>query len=666
MTVDLILAAIVLAATSGVPGLFLSRRSPWGQRFAAGIMVGAAMVGLAGVWQGLRADATTGVRFPWPAAGDSLLAVDALSAFFLLPVFLMGALGPMYGLGYWAQRRHPGNGRRLQLFWGFMVAGMGLLIVGRHAMAFLFGWEVMTLAAFFLVSIEDHRAECRRASWIYLIATHVGTLSLFALFALWRWATGSFALVPIPADAASLGLLNVMFFLALLGFGLKAGMMPLHFWLPGAHANAPSHVSAMLSGVLLKTGIYGLVRFLSLLPEPPGAWGGVILALGAVSALFGVVFAIGQHELKRLLAYHSVENIGIILMGLGIAMLGRSANRPEWVVLGMAGCLLHVWNHALFKSLLFLCAGSVLHGSHTGQIDRLGGLAKRMPATAAMFLVGAVAICGLPPLNGFVSEFLVYLGLLRTATYTGGGAAAVIAAPLLAMTGALAIACFAKVYGAVFLGTPRTDVLAEAHESPLTMRGPMVVLVVCCGLIGLLPVLTGPILDRAMAGWSPELDSIPRLGTLAPLAAMSWMSLSLAAGVALVAVVMARHVRVSRPAVTWDCGYAHPTGRMQYTASSFGQSIVLMFGRVLRPRVHRPQMDGLCPAPTSLRSHVDDVVLDRWLVPSGQRAERWLGWFHRFQQGLTQHYVLYVLITVIVLLGTLIPFSEVITRLFAR
>ena len=208
---------------------------------------------------------------------------------------------------------------------------------------------------------------------------------------------------------------NALFFMALLGFGLKAGMMPLHFWLPSAHANAPSHVSAMLSGIVLKMGIYGLLRMLSLLPSPLPIWGGLILFLGVVSGLLGVVFAIGQHDLKRLLAYHSVENIGIILMGLGLAMLGRCAHRPEWVVLGLAGCLLHVWNHSLFKSLLFLCAGSVVHGAHTREIDRLGGLAKVMPWTAGLFVVGAVAICGLPPLNGFVSELLVYMGSLQGA-----------------------------------------------------------------------------------------------------------------------------------------------------------------------------------------------------------------------------------------------------------
>lgn len=668
MSLGLILIAGVLAAASGLPGLLMARSSLWGQRIAVATMCCGAVLGLVGACSGLRAGASSVAAFPWPAVGNSVVGVDPLSAFFLFPVFLMAGLGAIYGLGYWPQRRHPGNGRQLRLFWGLMVAGMALLVISRHAMAFLLGWEVMTLSAFFLVSVEDHDAECRRASWLYLIATHVGTLTLFALFVLWRWATGSYALQPVAGDAISLATLNGLFLLALVAFGIKAGVMPLHFWLPSAHASAPSHVSAMLSGVVLKMGIYGLVRFLSLLPDPPAAWGGLLLALGAVSGLLGVAFAIAQHDLKRLLAYHSVENIGIIFMGLGLAMLGRSVRQPEWVVLGLAGCLLHVWNHSLFKSLLFLCAGSVVHGARTRHIDHLGGLARTMPWTAAMFLVGAVAICGLPPLNGFVSEFFVYLGLLRSSMSDGAsGSAAVIGAPVLAMVGALAVACFVKVYGVVFLGTPRTDAAARAHESPPTMWGPMVVLAACCALIGLAPVLVTPVLDPAIATWRLDSEAITlSLGSAAPLSALSALSVSLTVCAAVVAGVLGYWGREPARAGTWDCGYASPTSRMQYTASSFAQTIVMMFGWVLHPRQHPPQLEGLFPRPTSLHSHVDDAVLDRVLIPAADSVERWFGWFHRFQQGLTQHYVLYILIAVILMLSSLIPVDEFLARVLAR
>lgn len=672
MPLTLILTAIGLAAVSGTPGLFCARSSPLGQRLSAGLMGLGALAGLTGALWGLLADVLEVSTMPWPAMGNASMGVDALSAFFLVPVFLMGGLGSLYGLGYWPQGHHQRNGRKLQVFWGLLVAGMALLVIGRHAMSFLLGWEVMAVSAFLLITTEDHREESLRAGYIYFIGTHIGTLTLFALFALWRWATGSFAFSPVAAGALSLGVQSALFLLALISFGLKAGMMPLHFWLPGAHANAPSHVSAMLSGVVLKMGIYGLVRFLSLLPEPPAAWGGVILALGAVSGLLGVVFAIGQHDLKRLLAYHSVENIGIILMGLGLALLGRSAQRPEWVVLGLAGCLLHVWNHSFFKSLLFFTAGSVLHSTRTRQLDQLGGLAKAMPWTALMFLVGAVAICGLPPLNGFVSEFFVYLGLLRTVTTAGEGTgaglgAAMIAVPVLAMIGALAVACFVKVYGSVFLGTPRTQAAARAVESPLTMRAPMLVLALCCALIGLAPVLVVPVLEPVLAHWSPEAGATGlRLGSLAPLSTLGALSLLLVALVLALALALARKGRLAPRVGTWDCGYARPTSRMQYTASSFAQMIVVMFGWVLRQHVQQPRLEGHFPAPAKMQTHVDELVLDRVLLPAGRRAEHWFAWFHQFQQGLTQQYVLYILIAVVLMLGSLIPLDEMLSRLFMR
>ena len=666
MALVLILVAIMAMAVSGLTGLLAGRRTDGGQWIAAALTVVGAVLGLVGVGLVFTQGATDLLVLPLTVMrGRPSLAVDALSAFFLVPVFVMGGLGSIYGMGYWPQQRHRRTGVRLRLFWGLLVAGMGLLIISRNGLVFLLGWEVMALSAFFLVSTEDHLARCREAGWIYLIATHIGTLSLFALFALWRWATGSYELTPVGVGMMSTGVRHGLFFLILVGFGLKAGMMPLHFWLPPAHANAPSHVSAMLSGVVLKVGIYGMLRMLSLLPNPPVAWGALILLLAAISALLGVVFAIGQHDLKRLLAYHSVENIGIILMGLGVAMLGRSLGRPEWVVLGLAGCLLHVWNHSFFKSLLFFCAGSVLHSAHSRQIDRLGGLAKTMPWTALLFLVGAVAICGLPPLNGFVSELLVYLGLLHGVTDQGaGGSAVMLVAPVLAMVGALAVACFVKVYGAVFLGTARTRATADAHESPLTMRVPAMILAGGCIVIGVAPVLVGPILDAGISAWVPQMAT-SAVGTLVPLGIISVMGGGLVALIVVISIYLARRQPARGGVGTWDCGYARPTSRIQYTASSFAQMIVTMFNWVLRPRTRLPRVEGIFAGPAHLRTHVDDAVLDRVLVPGGRAVEKYFLWFHRFQQGLTQHYVLYILLTVMAMLAALIPLDAILVRLFA-
>src|SRR5262249_16708559 len=286
-----------------------------------------------------------------------------------------------------------------------------LQVIARNAVLFLAGWEIMALAAFVLVSTEDDKPAAREVGYVYLVATRFGTLAIFAMFALLAAGGGTLDFDGWPRALASpVG--DAIFVLGLVGFGLKAGVMPLHVWLPGAHATAPSHVAALMSGVLIKMGIYGLVRLTSLCAQPPAWWGHTLLALGVLSAVLGVGFALGQHDLKRLLAYHSVENIGIICMGLGVAVLGPAPGRGgprargpgELVALGLAGALLHVWNHGLYKGLLFLSAGSVAHTAGTREIDRLGGLWRRMPWTGLAFLVGAVAICGLPPLNGLVSE----------------------------------------------------------------------------------------------------------------------------------------------------------------------------------------------------------------------------------------------------------------------
>ncbi len=670
MFLILILLAVAVAALSGLPGILLRRSDDGGERISAISMVCAACVGLVGAAGGLLGYGGKPLALVWPAVGGGSVGLDALSAFFLVPVFLIGGLGAVYGLGYWPHCRHPVSGRRLRFFWGMLVAGMALLVVARHAMIFLLGWEIMALSAFFLVTAEGHRIASRQAGWIYLISTHVSVLALFALFAIWRHVTGSFAMTPVAPQTLGQGVTALCMVLVLVGFGLKAGVMPLHFWLPGAHANAPSHVSAIMSGVVIKTGVYGMIRWSALLPDVPVAWGALILLLGALSGVLGVLFALGQHDFKRLLAYHSVENIGIILMGFGVALLGRAMNRPEWVTLGFGACLLHVWNHSLFKPLLFFCAGAVMQVTGTRQMDRLGGLAKRMPWTAAAFLVGAVAICGLPPLNGFVSEWLLYLGLLKGAVGTAGGAlAALVGVPTLALIGALALACFVKVMGTVFLGAPRTQSAADAREVSRLELVPMAVLVAGCVLIGVFPSAVAFALDAATGCWlqSTGATAIPVAQTVS-LGVISLLALLLLACVAGIfwRMRIKEVVTAARRSLTWDCGYARPDARMQYTAGSFARTLVLIFRGVLRPADHPPQVTKLFPVPTRAYSHVDDAVLDRVLMPAGRKVEEGFAWFHRFHRGLTQHYVLYVLVILLILMCTLFPFKNLFAFVFDR
>jgi hydrogenase-4 component B len=659
MSEALVLWSIVITAASGIPGLFVDRTSMLGQWSATLLAVFGAGLGLGGIGWFWATGESQPIARPWAIPGAEFsVAVDGLSAIFLLPIFLISLLGNVYGLGYWRQTDHPNNGRKLRLFYGALTAGMGLLVIARNGILFLFGWEVMALSAFFLITIDDEEKEVRETGLLYLIATHTATLCLFAVFALLRAGNGTFALVPLTPEGLRPGLTTAIFILALVGFGLKAGVMPLHVWLPSAHAIAPSHVSAIMSGVLIKMGIYGLVRVTSLLPSFPLEWGGIVLGLGVVSGVLGVALAIGQHDLKRLLAYHSIENIGIIVMGLGLALLGRSVGREEWIILGLGGSLLHVWNHAIFKSLLFLSAGAVIHQAHTREIDQLGGLARPMRWTALGFLVGAVAICGLPPLNGFVSELLIYLGLFGTlgqsrSTAQSALATAAFAAPALALIGALALACFVKVYGAVFLGTARSNHARHAREAPLSMLLPMGALAAFCFLIGLAPLLIAPMIGRGIAAWAPGMnDAGPRLVALAPLGWTTAMGLALLA--ALLALGLAWRLRsrcrIVAKASTWGCGFLAPTPRMQYTSSSFAQIVVGLFGWALRPRTRKPRNLPLFPRETAFHSETPDVVLDEAVLPAVRFGARLLSWFGVFQQGNVQAYLLYIFIALIALL----------------
>ena len=637
----LIILGIACHAVSGVPGLFRRRDSDAGQKLAVVLgLIGSALgiVGAVGsVWQ--------------PPVTNSVIKIDAISVIFLLPIFLVPALGGVYGLTYWKQAEHLHNGQKLRLFYGLVTAAMAGVTLAANSILFLVAWEIMALSAFFLVTTEDEKREVREVGWVYLLATHTATLFLFALFALLRSVTGSFALVALP-DGLGPGIATAIFLLAAIGFGLKAGVMPLHVWLPGAHAMAPSHVSALMSGVLIKIGIYGLVRIGALLPVPPLWWGGLLLTLGAISGVLGVVFALGQHDLKRLLAYHSIENIGIIVMGLGLAMVGRSLHRADFVALGLAGALLHVWNHSLFKSLLFLSAGAAIHATHTREIDQLGGLARAMPRTALCFAVGAVAICGLPPLNGFVSELLIYLGLFRSLGIGGGTAwaGAAFAAPALALIGALAVACFVKAFGTVFLGAARSEHARHAHEVGANMTGPMLVLVGCCLFIGLAPMVVAPVLEQGIRAWAAELSVA--LGTLAPLGWITAGGLALIGLVVLGSVALVGRLRHGTVAAsgTWACGYAAPAATMQYTSSSFAQMLVGFFAWVLRPRVHGPGALPAFPAVTRFHSEVPDVVLDGVLRPSFRFGAKVTSSFRFLQAGSVHAYLFYIVLFLILLL----------------
>jgi formate hydrogenlyase subunit 3/multisubunit Na+/H+ antiporter MnhD subunit len=596
------------------------------------------------------------LRLEWSLPFGSLhLGLDGLSAFFAGVIALVCGLAAVYGVAY--LKPHAGR-RNLGAAWfayNLLAASMLVVVAARDAVLFLMAWEVMSLSSFLLVMFEGERTDTISAGWTYLVATHLGTAFLLALFVLLgrEAADMDFARLHAPTT----GIAAVCFVLALVGFGTKAGFIPLHVWLPQAHPAAPSHVSAVMSGVMIKTGIYGLLRVLTFLGAPEAWWGWTLVGIGAVSGVFGVLLALAQHDLKRLLAYHSVENIGIITLGLGLGLVGFSSGHPVLAVLGTLGGLLHVLNHALFKSLLFFGAGAILHAVGTRDLETLGGLMHRMRTTGATFLVGSAAISGLPPFNGFVSEFLIYAGafgyLAGSAGTGSAGLAAVVGILALAMIGGLAAACFAKAFGIAFLGEPRSRAAAEAHECPAGMRLPMVALAALCIGIGLLGALAVAAAAPAAAALLPGVDVAGQCARarewLWHLGGAFGLLVAAAAGVA----ALRRRLLRDRPvaaAGTWDCGYAAPTARMQYTASSFAAPLLGSFRAILRPAARIQAPAGLFPAGASLRTHVEDTFERHAFGPLFRRVRDAAARLHWLQAGPNQLYVLYVASALLALL----------------
>jgi hydrogenase-4 component B len=633
--------ALLGAAFSGLPGYLSPRR---GRSWAPPLMTIAALsafVAAALVW---KAGSAIGVALPW--AGSGLMRCDGLSAWFLVPVFGLPALSAWYGQAYWDEGRHPRSARRIRLWLGILTASMGLVVLSNHAVVFLTGWELTALASWVLINGDENSEETRRAGWLYLAAAHVGTLSLLAGFCLLAGPEMNLGFDAFPARLADPSLVVPVFCLLTAAFGIKAGVIPGHIWLPSAHSAAPSHISAVMSGVVIKIGIYGIFRMLQWVPQPPLWWSGVFLALGSLSGIWGVALALGQHDLKRLLAYHSVENIGIILLGVSVAAAGLSLHQTPLVVLGLSGALLHTWNHALFKSLLFLSAGAVVRACGTREMDRLGGVGKLMPMTALAFTLGAMAICGLPPLNGFISEIFVYLGAFEGMSVWPWAGVVVVS---MAIIGALALACFTKVVGAVFLGHPRTDRAEPVREAPVSMLWPMAVLAGGCILIGLAPSLVAPILHGCQVSIAPVVLLAPSIGAWPGFPAIT----ALAALALLLLIPMLWLLRRTprRASVTWDCGYARVSPRIQYTAVSFADGLIRNLRWFLQPQRHRPQIEGIFPQKSRGLVHVTDLFMEKVLTPLAH-AGIWASGRMRFlQPGRIQLYLIYMAAALVVSLA---------------
>jgi len=583
-------------------------------------------------------------RGAWPVPfGEFSLKLDPLSLVFLIAIAILVLCAGVYGFGY----MRPYRGKKplgVHVFFYLILALVLVLIVtANNAILFLSAWELMTLSTFFLIIFNDEKSSVRKAGFIYLIASHCATFFLFLMFFLMAHVAGSMDFNVMARTFFPPALAGTIFLLSLIGFGVKAGFFPMHIWLPYAHPVAPAHISALMSGVTIKMGIYGICRVLWIMKVLPDWCGYVLLVIGIISGLMGVLYALGQHELKKLLAYHSIENIGIIALGLGVGLLGRSYQIPYLAVLGFGGGLLHVLNHSLFKGLLFLGAGSVIQKMHSDEMDHLGGLAKSLPVTSLLFMVGALSICGFPLFNGFISEFFIYFGLFQG--LFGLPVHGVIACSLgilsLALMGALALACFSKVYGTVFLGKPREGLKASsqhvslktaeaASERTVEERGfcceetskwmlfPMMVLAGLCVWIGLVPQSVTSLIFLGGAYLTHvDLSTIPIEQVLTPLTMIiriAFLFLSIILGL-----IMVRRLLLGKVPMpireTWSCGFSQVSSRFQYTSSSFARLIVDLMKHPLLWRRHGGEASGAFPGKTHLVSSVHDASEEMVFAP---------------------------------------------------
>jgi formate hydrogenlyase subunit 3/multisubunit Na+/H+ antiporter MnhD subunit len=643
-----LLTATLVVASAGVAALILSRKPRRATLVATLGAVAGCAVGFCAALRALGASGPSQVG-SWGIPGGAFVAgIDPLSACFLLPLFALGALCAVYGRGHLEAGALPAGALNL------LIASMGLVVLARHAVLFLVAWELMTLLAFLLITFDHGDALVRRAGWVYLLASHVAFLALWALFVLLGTrAGGALDFAAFSASAPRRGASDaVILSLAFIGFGIKAGVVGLHVWLPEAHAAAPSHVSALMSGIQIKLGIYGLLRASHLVL--PGPWFAIgLMLLGAAGALFGIALALQQRDLKRLLAYSSIENVGIILMALGLGFWARDRGDGGVAALAFAAAFLHMWNHAAIKGLLFLGAGSVLHGAGTKDIERLGGVLRRMPWTGRAMLVGAVAIAGLPPLNGFAGEWLLYRALsdVGRAAAAPANLAATGGAAALALVGGVATLCFVRLVGMVLLGAPREQAAANAHESPFAMRLPLGVLALAClGSTFATPVLVSgqaALIGQLLNASGPQVLAAAAFSLPLVIASAALLT-SLAVGVAWLKV----RLRRAEIADTWSCGYAASSARMQYTSRAFAELFTTRaFPRWLKAPLQVRLPEGTFPASASFASDASDPftrgAYEPLLLRCGDRFSR----LRVLQQGNVQIYLFYIVVTAVLALA---------------
>nr|WP_321404328.1 proton-conducting transporter membrane subunit [uncultured Desulfobacter sp.] len=577
--------------------------------------------------------------------------VDGLSAFFLTAIFAVSMMATIYSFHYMENDDAGIKTGVNYFFFSILIASMALVVTAANILTFMISWELMSLSSFFLVIYSHESAENRKAGYLYFVFSHVGAMFLLAAFGLIYGHTGSFdfALMADVPEAVKI----LIFVFSFIGFGSKAGVFPFHVWLPHAHPAAPSHISAVMSGVMIKTGIYGILRIYTILDFHSPIFGYITLMAGVVSGILGVVYALSQHDIKRLLAYSSMENIGIILIGLGVGMIGAATGNPLVAVLGFGGGILHVLNHSMFKSLLFMGAGMVLHQTGTRTIDALGGLLKGMKITGTTAIIGSLAICGLPPFNGFVSEFLIYMaGFKAIPLGSVSFAMSIFAIIGLAVIGGLALACFTKVIGVVFQGEPRTKAAENVKEHGFTMLLSMGVLAAACLTIGVYPKVFINMALKAVQALGLDYGQVP----VEPFGQIT-CNISFGALLFIVLLLVIMGIRsfyyrnkTITTSGTWGCGFTQPTVKMQYTGSSYAGSIVEFFSAAAPLTEDHPPIKGRFPLKTHYRSYINDIAelhLNNAVVRPVFYLFDKLRWM---QHGDIHLYIGYILLAIILLL----------------
>lgn len=632
-----------------------------------GLSGGAALLaGLMQLFYGHAIAATLPLGLPWLSWH---IRIDALSGFFLcvlgLPLLAVSLFGPGY-VREFEKRRHGLT--VLGLFTGLFVTGMELVLLADDAFFFMITWELMSVASYFLVAYQHEHANNRRAAFLYLLMAEIGAIFIILAFGVLAGFSGEFTFAGMHGVKLSPEWASIAFVLALFGFGMKAGLVPVHAWLPEAHPAAPSHISALMSGVMLKVAIYGFIRFcFGLLQQNYWQWGVLVLLLGTASAVLGILYALQQPHLKRLLAYSSVENVGIIFTALGLALVFFSTGQRMFGALGLLAALLHCFNHAVFKTLMFLGAGAILHQTHETSLEKMGGLIHRMPKLAVIFLVGVLSISALPPLNGFVSEWLILQTSLQAGAIESGVLRSLIptSAAVLALTAALGAACFIKVYGIAFLGLPRSQHIAHAREvdDQGMLAGPALLAAVCIlfgifpapllnGLRGVVAQLSGETLPSVSAfGWLWIAPIDEKVATYSPFLVL--LGMLLAGGICYYLFI--RHGNIAaRRAEPWDCGFGGLNARMQYTSGAFSMPVRRIFKPLfdIRENIDIEAEGPIAWRVKSLRHRLQ--VLDRlWPVlyaPAGNSVLHVARKLGHIQTGSVRTYIGYSFFTLLFLL----------------